>query len=203
MNHKPEKYTMRQGIRKWLFAMVVLGGCSGSSDQRSDKSDTTKPAKVNNSVPPGAIATDSASFKEYDVYQFKNDSLIQTAYVHYLTPTKIVFRLTSVNRKNGKSCDLMDTARITSSDAVPDPAAYADELNGDDMYPAYEYLYDRRDSFHTFVGIEPERGNRLKVQTALDSLCGYSTPFTSAGTLRRIRLSPVKQKGPSLPAVPK
>lgn len=187
---------------KWFLIVLLLAGCSGG-DQKTEKSDTTKASKTMDTVAATGAAVDSAAYKDYDIYQFKNDSLIQTAYVHYLTPKKIVFRLTSVNQKSGKSCNLMDTAAITSSEAAPDPSAYTDELNGDEMYPAYEYLYDRRDSFHTYVGVEPERGKRLKVQTALDSICGNSTPFTSVGTLRLIRLSPVKQKGPSLPAVPK
>jgi hypothetical protein len=39
---------------------------------------------------------------------------------HYLTPKRIVFRITTYNKKDGSSCELSDSASITASlPAVP------------------------------------------------------------------------------------
>ncbi|HWB92122.1 MAG TPA: hypothetical protein VG605_09725 [Puia sp.] len=61
----------------------------------------------------------------------------------------------------------------------------------------------RDNSRHYTVGYMAYRNDAGKVQTVLSNLCGSSCPLESVGTLRRIRLSGVSQKGPRLPALPK
>jgi hypothetical protein len=179
-------------IRALLFPAAFLAmGCV-----RHTRRETTA------ARPPDKLPT-SDFIKECDVYKFENDSLVQLAYVHYLKPTKIEFSLVSSNKKDGKTCALSDTATLTITGDNWDPSTYEDELKGDELYPVYEFDHGEVGGKHTYIGIEPSRGKRLSVQTALSEKCGSSCPLTSVGTLRRIRFSKVKQEGPHLPPVPK
>lgn len=184
----------------YLLGLLFFAGCSGP-DAKDQKNDSA--AAVEKGSKGQKVFRDSASLKPFDVYRLENDSIVQTVYIHYLSPKKIVFLISTSNKKTGKSCELSDTALITATDAAPDPSAYSDEADNDLSYPAYEFVYDRDDSLHTIIGVEPSRGKRLKVQTALSELCGPSCPLESVGTLRRTKLSDVDQEGPKLPPLPK
>jgi len=86
---------------------------------------------------PSQDSKDSSVGKEYDIYKFEDDSLIQLACIHYLSPHKISFTIKSGNKKNGKYCTLSDTAVMDSSNGQPDPASYEDELAENELYPAF------------------------------------------------------------------
>ncbi|PWT74566.1 MAG: hypothetical protein C5B59_10885 [Bacteroidetes bacterium] len=144
---------------------------------------------------------DSTLEREFDVYKFENDSLIQLVYVRYLKKKEILLVVRSENRRTKKSCQFFDTAFSTISGDIADPSTYEDELKNGELYPIYEYecIGDK----HTIIGIEPSRGMRLSVSTGIDSVLDPSTPIRSVGTLRRIKLSKVKQKSMDLPSIPK
>jgi hypothetical protein len=141
------------------------------------------------------VDTQDSSF---DMYRFQNDTLIQLAYVHYLSRKRIIFRLTTINRAKGQTYNLADTAENTSNDVIPDPATYNDELNGDVLYPVYEFECNKQNQRIT-IGVEPSRGKRLSVQTHPGTLGGPSTPLHSTGTLRLVRLSTTPQEAPHVP----
>lgn len=171
-------------MRLWPFSRLLLfatiWSCSNSNNS----------TKVTN----GQVL-DSSQLKEFDVYKFENDSIIQYAFIHYLTPRRIVFELQTTNKKNQETCNLSDTA---TRGEIDNAAGYTDELNNDEMYGAFEFSFDRGE-VHTYIGIEPSRGKRLSVQTGLDSLCDPSCPLHSVGTLRLLKLSQVKQAAPDIP----
>lgn len=191
---------IRTGCLITISILFGLTGCSDNNSKAKPGSDST--VVTAKAQTPVQNNNDPLVGKEYDVYKYEDDSLIQLAYIHYLSPHKISFTLKSGNKKNGKSCSLSDTAvmEMTNGDD-PDPASYEDELAENELYPAFEFVY-KRDSRETTIGIEPSRGKRLAITTALRDICDRSCPLGSAGTLRRTSLSSVKQEGPHLPPRP-
>jgi len=78
-------------------------------------------------------------------------------------------------------CELMDTA--TNQDVTGNLAGAEDELKNGESYGVEEFTYDR-DNIHTWIGIEPRRGNRLTFYSGLDTIC-----LKAVGTLRLASLS--------------
>ena len=198
---------MKSSLLAYTAVLLIMSDCTGNSGHKQLPTDSeliqSKPGdsvrsyqpRINNAHDSVVVDTQDSSF---DMYRFQNDTLIQLAYVHYLSRKRIIFRLTTINRAKGQTYNLADTAENTSNDVIPDPATYNDELNGDVLYPVYEFECNKQNQRIT-IGVEPSRGKRLSVQTHPGTLGGPSTPLHSTGTLRLVRLSTTPQEAPHVP----
>ena len=198
---------MKRNLIACITILLIMSDCTGNrrriqlptdsgltTSKLGDSVSSKKPG-INHAYDSVVIDTPDSLF---DVYKFQNDTLIQLAYVHYLSPKRIIFRLTTVNRAKSQTYNLTDTAENTANESVPDPATYNDELDGDALYPVYEFENNNQHQ-HMTIGIEPSRGKRCSVQTHPDTVGGSSTPMHSIGTLRLVRRSTSPQEGPRLP----
>lgn len=184
-----------------------MSDCSGRADRATSPKDSglslSKNSDSVNSQKAGVNDTHDSAVVDnidssYDVYRFQNDTLIQLAYIHYFNPKRILFRLATTNKITSQTYSLTDTAENTANNGIPNPATYNDELDGDVMYPVYEFERKMK-HWNVTIGIEPSRGKRLSIQTHPDTLGGSFTPAHSVGTLRLLRLSTAAQQGPHLP----
>ena len=133
------------------------------------------------------------SLKDYDFYRFENDTLIQSAYVRYMSPRKIRFLVKTKNKKSSNTCEYSDSAKMASGEGTGEGS---DELNNDELYGVYEYFTNRK-AFLT-IDIEFRRGKRMTVFTKADTgFCKLDCPLSSKGTLRRKSLSKQKQRNPT------
>jgi len=133
------------------------------------------------------------SLENYDFYQFENDTLLQSAYIRYMSPRKIKFLVRTKNKRSLNTCEYSDIAKMANGEGT---AQGNDELNDDELYGVYEYFTDKK-MFFT-IDIEFKRGKRMTVFTKTDTaLCKPDCPLSSKGTLRRKSLSRQKQSNPS------
>ena len=122
-----------------------------------------------------------------DTFECKTDTLIQQVMIKYLSKKTIQFNIKTFNRYENKFSEFADTAAILYG---PGPGVYMDELNGDEVYPAQEFIYNRKGNF-VMIGIDDRTHKRLLVDVADESLKLYNKccPFKSLGTLRKIHNS--------------
>src|SRR5256885_13847535 len=87
-------------LKDYLFgisALILVDGCSNRPHQNAITIDSTKKESIATNKSTEKI--DSDSDKDFDVYKFENDSVLQTVYIHYLNPKEIIFRINSFNKK--------------------------------------------------------------------------------------------------------
>jgi len=146
-----------------------------------------------NNVKQGVTQLQTDSLGNYDFYQFENDTLLQSAYIRYVSPRKIQFLVRTKNKKSLNTCEYSDSARMASGEGT---AQGSDELNDDELYGVYEYFTDKK-AFFT-IDVEFKRGMRMTIFAKADkALCKIDCPLSSKGTLRRKSLSKQKQRNPT------
>jgi hypothetical protein len=187
----------------FLLPLVITGCVNNYKDQRSNNDihiDSLQKAGATVNVgdtidafnKTNLLNRDSMSLKDYDFYQFENDIVLQSFYIHYLKPREILFIIRTKNKKSLNECEYSDTARMASGEGT---AQGSDELNGDELYGVYEY-FTKKKNFFT-IDVEFNRGKRMTAFTKSDTvLCKLDCPLSSKGTLRRKVLSHEKQNNP-------
>jgi hypothetical protein len=136
---------------------------------------------------------DSILLKGYDYYEFENDTLLQSGYIHYLAPRKIKFFVRTRNKISTNMCEFSDIARMADGEGT---AQGNDGLNNDELYGEYEYFTNKYPFFT--IGVEFKRGKRMTIYLNADTpLCKVDCPLSSKGTLRRKMLSTEVQHNPT------
>lgn len=177
---------MKASYQLFLAVCLLIAGCGNEEDEETHAAS-------------GKLTrADSSQMIDADVYQLESDTLIQQAYIKYLSEKSISFLLVSQSRLDNSLCKLSDTISLSEGE----PGAYIDQTLGDQLYPVYEFVKEK-DSSHINIGIEPSRGERLAVSCSrdYDNTCNNKTPFTSA-TLRLVKKSPIDFPAPMMPPVP-
>jgi hypothetical protein len=176
-----------------LFSLSVTGCLNSNSEAQHSENKAKDTVSAKTQTPKSYDSLMNMS----DLYEYENDTILQQAYVHYLSPVKINFLLRVTNKRNSKVCEVSDTGVLAYYPSDPD--ALDDELAGGELYPAYQFGHEKGASY-IYVSVEPSRGKRLIIQASPDYK--KACLIGSLGTLRRKKLSSVAQQGPSLPKIP-
>ncbi len=170
-----------------LLIICAAAGCMGNSPKKQSAVVTpttaVKPPSPQNAAkkPPSP----SPNVKGMQLYEYRNDTLVQRVYIKPLPAHRISFVLQTTHRETGNTCHFADTARCPYPNQ--DPEMYEDEQAEDEPYPAREYLYDKNGNWIS-IGIEEPRPNRLRVAIADASVARFKgCHYESVGTLRRKR----------------
>lgn len=194
---------MKYNFRFWhciIFSIVV--SCSNNKNQKMDSANYADSSQKNHvqenkqdtvKTAPKTDKMENDSLSNYDVYQFTNDTLVQEAYINYVTPKQLKFVVRTKNKMNAHKCEYSGIAMMADGEGT---AQGSDELNNDELYGVYEY-FTKGHPFFT-IDVEFKRGKRIIIFTKDDkALCKADCPLTSHGTLRRISLSKEIQHNPT------
>src|SRR5438270_2929044 len=121
-----------------ILVLVLVGACSDEPHQKTMTIDSTKKETLAHNKTPEKL--DSFSEKDFDLYKFENDSILQTVYIHYLNPRQIIFRINSFNKKKGEWHKLYNKALSVNTKATDNTATAEDDINHS-MYYVFEFFY--------------------------------------------------------------
>ena len=165
------------------FSLIIVSnvGCTNNNRQHKTKKEFEKSTQDLS-----LHIHHSFNKNDFDEYSYVNDTISQSAFIRYLSPSRIVFNILTTNKRTGEWCELMDTA--INEDLTGNDATAEDETTNGETYGVKEFTYDR-DSIHTWIGIEPQHGKRLTFYSGLDTIC-----LRAVGTLRLISIPAVRKK---------
>jgi hypothetical protein len=161
-----------------LFLIVI--GCKnnnaqGNIKQKNNKQDTMQ-VLLKSSI---YVTSKSKGYVPSHLYEFKNDTLLQTLLVEYTTKQEIIFEITSVNMVKNKTSTLTGLAKGKLSQ---DPET--DEDGEGNAYTAIEYHYNKN-GCSLSIRIAMDAGNKARIfEYNCNKFHDSNCPFESVGVLR-------------------
>ncbi len=171
-------------MRKIFFGMfLTIIGCSNAgTDKKTESRNTSEDTMKNVSESLlNAVTQDKKDTAKSIMYEYKNDTLLQTLRIKYNSTQEIQFELTSLNRIKNQTSTLTGTAK---SKLNQDPET--DEDDEGNAYAAIEYHYTK-DGCSLSVRIDMDTKDKAKVfEYNCDKLHKSNCPFASIGVLKKI-----------------
>lgn len=173
-------------MRKIVFGLfLIVIGCNNNdaeknSGQKSNLQDSLP--VVSKSSLPDTVTAKKKENASSTLYEYKNDTLLQTLAINYISKQEINFELITVNKIKNKTSTLTGTAEGKLNQ---DPEM--DEDDEGNSYAATEYHYTK-DGCSLSIRIDMDTKNKAKVfEYTCDKLHDSSCPFASVGLLKRVQ----------------
>lgn len=173
-------------MRKIVLGILVASiGCTSTTDktaeQASTKSDTITSQQTSSDLSTDTMVTpEEEKVVDRVLYEYRNDTIVQSLTVKDVSKGQISFTLTSFNRARNETSTLTGTA---TGKLDQDPETDTDEEGT--AYAAIGYHFTKNDcSLSIRIALDNKDKARIKEYNC-SKLHGSSCPFESVGLLKK------------------